>query len=240
MLPPAINAEPSRSGGGFSAQTMAELLRALRARAAEHPESPGLIASWPDVPASRMPAACSELQRQGHPVREIVIEEAKKLHRGWVLASADDSSSLPDAPAFLGRELTVLIRASPDPETVAVARRALTTVARREGATEMVCSAVALAVTEACTNVVVHAYGDSEVTGDLEVRASKVAGALVVEVADEGRGLRARLDRPGLGLGLLLMAQSADVLELRTDRRRRGVVAHMRFHLQGDAGQPAE
>ena len=57
----------------FSAEMIRELLRALRARAADHPGSPGLIASWPGVPEARMPAACAELRRQGHAVRKVSI-----------------------------------------------------------------------------------------------------------------------------------------------------------------------
>ena len=65
---------------------MDELLRALRARALEHPESPGLLASWPGVVAERMPAACAELRRQGHPVHEIaLVPGAMDARRRWTL-----------------------------------------------------------------------------------------------------------------------------------------------------------
>jgi sugar phosphate isomerase/epimerase len=130
----------SRLGGGFSDDTMAELLRALNARAAEHPESPGLIASWPGVPASRMPAACAELRRRGHPVREVAIEQARKMRRAWVVDSPGGDGSAP-APAHLGQELTVLMHASAEPAAIGLARRTLTTAARREGASESVCAA---------------------------------------------------------------------------------------------------
>jgi serine/threonine-protein kinase RsbW len=231
MRPNAVTGGPSRMGGGFSDETMAELLRALHARAVEHPDSPGLIASWPGVPANLMPAACAELQRRGHPVREVAIEQAKKVHRAWVVASLDDTADLEAPPTRLAQELTVLVHAIAEPGTIGVARRTLTTVARREGASEPVCAAVALAVTEACTNVVLHAYADRDAPGDLEVRACLAAGALIVEVADEGRGLGPPLGDAGLRFGLLLMAQLADVLEIRSDRERRGVVVRMRFSL---------
>jgi len=81
----------------FSAKTMQELLRALRARAVEYPDSPALIASWPDVPAERMPAACAELQRQGYAVREVaIILPGPKERRGWMVAATADGV---DAPA---------------------------------------------------------------------------------------------------------------------------------------------
>jgi hypothetical protein len=44
-------------GHEFSDETLIKLLRALRARSASHPESPGLIASSPTVNADRMAAA---------------------------------------------------------------------------------------------------------------------------------------------------------------------------------------
>jgi anti-sigma regulatory factor (Ser/Thr protein kinase) len=180
-----------------------------------------------------MPAACAELQRQGHPVREVVIGQAKKVRRGWVVDGRNGETNLPAAPARLAQEPIVLVHAIAEPKTIAVARRTVAMAARLEGASEAVCSAMALAVTEACTNVVVHAYADRDAPGDLEVRAAKVAGALIVEVADEGRGLLPRLETPGLGLGVLLMARLADVFEMRTDGERRGVAVRMRFNLEG-------
>jgi hypothetical protein len=59
---------------------------------------------------------------------------------------------------------------------------------------------------------------------------------LVVDVADEGRGMVPRIDSPGLGLGLALIAQVADVLEILDQRERPGVVVRMHFNL---AGPPA-
>ena len=66
----------------------------------------------------------------------------------------------------------------------------------------------------------------------LEVRARKADSVLIVEVADDGRGLVPRIDSPGLGLGLPLISQVADVLELRTDRARPGLVVRMQFNLE--------
>ena len=71
-----------------------------------------------------------------------------------------------------------------------------------------------LAVTEACTNVVVHAYPDGE--GPMGLRATVDDGILRVVVVDEGRGILPRADSPGLGLGLPLIATLAESLELGT------------------------
>jgi hypothetical protein len=59
---------------------------------------------------------------------------------------------------------------------------------------------------------------------------------LVIDVADEGRGMVPRVDGQGLGVGLPLIAQVADVLEILDQRERPGVVVRMQFNL---AGAPA-
>ena len=94
-------------------------------------------------------------------------------------------------------------------------------------------SDIKLAVTEACTNVVVHAYDDSE--GPLHVEASLDGDQeLVVIVRDEGRGIAPRTDSPGLGLGLPLIASLAESLELGRDDDQRTEV-RMTFRLQEEA-----
>jgi serine/threonine-protein kinase RsbW len=94
-------------------------------------------------------------------------------------------------------------------------------------------SDIKLAVTEACTNVVVHAYDGSE--GPLHVEASLDGDEeLVVIVRDEGRGIAPRTDSPGLGLGLPLIASLAESLELGRDGDQRTEV-RMTFRLQEEA-----
>ena len=71
----------------FSQQTLEDLLGALRARAASHPDNPGLIACWPTVNEKLMPAACAELVRLGHPVQRVSIAVwgSEKARNGWAL-----------------------------------------------------------------------------------------------------------------------------------------------------------
>jgi anti-sigma regulatory factor (Ser/Thr protein kinase) len=78
-------------------------------------------------------------------------------------------------------------------------------------------SDVLLAVTEACTNVVQHAYRDRDDDGDgeIEVSAERADDTLVVSVRDRGRGFAPRVDSPGLGLGLPVIAALTQNVEIR-------------------------
>jgi serine/threonine-protein kinase RsbW len=67
--------------------------------------------------------------------------------------------------------------------------------------------AVALAVTEACSNVVRHAYPDTP--GELTLTAWVVDDDLTLLVVDQGIGLNGTRYDAGLGLGLLLMRRLA-------------------------------
>jgi serine/threonine-protein kinase RsbW len=69
-----------------------------------------------------------------------------------------------------------------------------------------------LAVTEACTNVVRHAYERAD--GHIEVVIRPAGEAIHVIVADEGRGIGASPDVSGPGFGLPLIAALADSLEI--------------------------
>ncbi len=205
---------------------MGELLRALRARSVDHPESPALIASWPGVPEAGMHAACTELSRQGHAVRELSIAgPGNTFRRGWAM---DDSPRRPAAPP---RGNAVLFRELAEPKAVAHARAFVTQFAESKGASETVRSSAALAVSEACSNVVLHAYVDAETPGDVEVRAGVSGDVLVVEVSDDGRGMVPRIDSPGLGLGLPLIAQMTDGFDIVDRRDRPGVLLRMHFNL---------
>jgi serine/threonine-protein kinase RsbW len=116
------------------------------------------------------------------------------------------------------------------PESVAAARAAVVDFAARSGASAATLEAVALAVSEAATNVVVHAYRDTDEPGAIEVAAATAGGELWVIVADGGSGLRPRRDSKGLGLGLGLIAQVSDGVDL-VHRAAGGLELRMRFEL---------
>jgi anti-sigma regulatory factor (Ser/Thr protein kinase) len=92
---------------------------------------------------------------------------------------------------------------------------------------------IALAVTEACTNAVVHAYRDGR--GTINVTASHTGGVLTVTVRDHGGGMSPRVDTPGLGVGLPVIAAIAQSVEIGSPQDG-GTEVRMRFALGGAAG----
>jgi serine/threonine-protein kinase RsbW len=71
---------------------------------------------------------------------------------------------------------------------------------------------IRLAVTEACTNVVRHAYDSDDGPIDVVMRPSHQR--LEVIISDRGRGMAPSPDLDGPGLGLPLIAALADSVEL--------------------------
>jgi anti-sigma regulatory factor (Ser/Thr protein kinase) len=126
-------------------------------------------------------------------------------------------------------QLTLPARA----ENVAVVRHAFGGLGDAFDVPDHALADVKLAVTEACTNVVVHAYPDGD--GPMAISAGLSDTALVVVVADEGRGILPRPDSPGLGLGLPLIATLATSLELGTNDRDETEV-RMTFELEPTPG----
>jgi anti-sigma regulatory factor (Ser/Thr protein kinase) len=114
-------------------------------------------------------------------------------------------------------------------DSIPRARIALGAFAAEAGASAEKQEQVRLVVSEAVTNVVQHAY--DEASGDVHVTAIVVSGELWILVADDGRGLCAGSDSPGLGLGLAWMAQFSDGMTL-VARSGGGVEVRLRFDLR--------
>ncbi len=97
---------------------------------------------------------------------------------------------------------------------IAVVRQAFGALGEAFAVDEEILSNIRLAVTEACTNVVVHAYPD-DCEGLLEVAATMLGeDKLEVVVRDEGPGIVPRADSPGLGLGLPLIVSLTESVQL--------------------------
>ena len=90
---------------------------------------------------------------------------------------------------------------------------------------------VMLAVSEAVTNAILHAYASDAPDGRIRVRAELFDHeALDVTVEDDGIGMRTRTDSPGIGLGLPTISAVADSLEIDV-RSGGGTAVRMRFEL---------
>jgi anti-sigma regulatory factor (Ser/Thr protein kinase) len=101
-------------------------------------------------------------------------------------------------------------------ENVAVVRHAIAGLAERLGMDEAAIADLKTVVTEACMNVVVHAYPEGD-AGLLEVHAVPDGDGLTVAVRDFGRGISPRpgVDRPSLRIGLALIAALSSSFEIR-------------------------
>jgi serine/threonine-protein kinase RsbW len=97
------------------------------------------------------------------------------------------------------------------PENVAVVRHVLGALAEALRLPDGVVDDMRLAVTEACTNVVRHAYVDE---GTIDVVVRPRGNVLEVVVSDTGRGIGPSPDTDGPGLGLPLIAALTDSLEV--------------------------
>lgn len=117
-------------------------------------------------------------------------------------------------------------------ENIAIVRHAFGALGETYALQTQTLSDIRLAVTEACTNVVVHAYPNGQ-EGPMEVLATMLGDELTVVVRDEGEGIGPRPDSPGLGLGLPLIASLAENVQLGRDDQERTEV-RMTFSLYDD------
>lgn len=118
------------------------------------------------------------------------------------------------------------------PDSVPLARQELVEFAIASGAGEDQTEDIRLSVSEALTNVVLHAYRDGPHSASaIHVQADVVGEELWVMIGDDGAGLQARNDSPGLGVGLALIAQTSDGLTI-MDRSGGGTEVRMRFVLE--------
>ncbi|MFZ0386689.1 MAG: ATP-binding protein [Solirubrobacteraceae bacterium] len=118
-----------------------------------------------------------------------------------------------------------------DPESVGRARAELACFASRAGASQRLVDGLRLAVSEAVTNVVRHAYPVDP--GEIRVRALAGEDGLEVVVSDDGCGVhRDRADDSGLGFGLALICELSDQMTL-APRSGGGTEVRMRFSLSG-------
>jgi serine/threonine-protein kinase RsbW len=144
------------------------------------------------------------------------------------VATIDVNRHVKDASTS-AREVHLTIPAKP--EYVTLCRLALTGISRLHPLSEETLADLKLALTEACSNSVRHAYAGGE--GTVEIRYELHADRLVIEVADDGEGFdpaaapdeEAELVEGGLGIAII--RSIADDLEIGTRADGRG--SRLRF-----------
>lgn len=119
-------------------------------------------------------------------------------------------------------------------ENVAVVRHALAGLAEQLGMDETGVADLKTVVTEACMNVVVHAYPGG--SGPLTVEAEPDSESLTVTVSDSGSGISPQAESPraSLKLGLSLIAALSRSFSI-SGGLDRGTEVMMRLPLQGAA-----
>jgi serine/threonine-protein kinase RsbW len=116
---------------------------------------------------------------------------------------------------------TVELRMDARPENLVLARLALGGVAARTPLGDDVVADLKLAVTEACTNAIEHAYAGNPGANEIVVRFALDDDALAVEVQDWGVGFDTEIEPPRdeelrdrAGVGLMLIRSLTDELTI--------------------------
>jgi serine/threonine-protein kinase RsbW len=117
------------------------------------------------------------------------------------------------------------------PQTVTSLRQKVADFVVAHGVAESYLTDLRLAVSEALTNAVVHAFRDRADTGTLSLCVKVEDAEIEIVVRDDGSGMAARDDSPGLGLGLSLIRRVADDFDHR-EPPGGGTEVWMRFALQ--------
>ena len=125
------------------------------------------------------------------------------------------------APGAVEESRTVRLTFPAKPEYITLSRLALTGLARVRPFADDTLADLKLALTEATSNSVRHAYGEAE--GHVEISFQLWQDRLVVEVSDDGTGFEPTGDEPAApgedelsegGLGIAIIRSIADELEI--------------------------
>ena len=128
--------------------------------------------------------------------------------------------------------MVIRLRFPARPEYITLCRLALTGIARLQAFSDELLADLKLALTEAASNSVRHAYGEEDV-GAVEISYQLLPDRLVIEVTDDGGGFDPSaplLASEGLsegGLGIAIIRAIADEVEIGTRPNGRG--SRLRF-----------
>lgn len=124
-----------------------------------------------------------------------------------------------EGTASVEREGVVALTIPARPEFIALGRLALTGLARTRALSQEVVADLKLALTEACSNSVRHAYDEGR-RGIVQIRYELSPEKFVIEVDDEGSGFdpqtieRAQEELDEGGLGIAIIRALTDELEI--------------------------
>lgn len=134
----------------------------------------------------------------------------------------------------------VQLRLPARPENVALVRQAVSGIADAIDVDPALVADIKTAVTEACNNVVLHAYSE-EAEGTMEIDANPADEHVTITVRDYGDGMQPHAstgaEAPSPGLGLPLIAALTDRFEIHGGTER-GIVVRMVFLLVEGAKMP--
>jgi serine/threonine-protein kinase RsbW len=114
------------------------------------------------------------------------------------------------------------LKLAAEPQNVRKARDEAASYAERLGLSAARVEDLKTIVSEACSNIVRHAYPEDARERPMELAMDRCDGELTVTVRDSGTGIRPPTGaRPSsLRLGFILMGSLADFMQLRTGRGR--------------------
>jgi anti-sigma regulatory factor (Ser/Thr protein kinase) len=121
------------------------------------------------------------------------------------------------------------------PDEVGPLRRAVVAAAADLGLDGDRSERLQLAISEALSNVVLHAYADA--SGDMRVALERDDLEVRVTISDDGTGLGRQTATPGLGLGLGIIATAADRVEV-ASKPARGTRMTIAFDLEDGFAAP--
>jgi serine/threonine-protein kinase RsbW len=133
----------------------------------------------------------------------------------------------------------VSLTLSNQPENVLLVRETLSGLAETVGVDGVELNDIRTAVTEACNNVVLHAYEGGE--GPLQVELYVAPATVEVVVRDHGTGIRPHIrsdDEEALGIGLSIIQALAPRVEFK-DVEGGGTEVRMEFSTPGTESLPA-
>jgi len=172
----------------------------------------------PIAPGATTPALWIWRLRDGLAIRGMMVADAA------VLRAARDAAPRPATPPALHLALPAL------PVSAGDARHALRLWAHNLDLTKPERNDLLLAVSEAVTNAIRHAYPAGFRDASFRVAAEVGEDRVQVVVTDDGVGLGGNSSNPGLGMGLPLLGTLTDALTLvGPPERPRGLEVQMWF-----------